>query len=191
MPESAPANQLGGIKLGELQITGRGQKSIPIFQANDKPYYVLPKAMDIPFNATAFQNTEATRVNLCYTPDDDVIEQIQAIEGEVKKLLIPRLNEMFGAQAVTLQKQDDWFQSALKTSKGYQTLKTKINLTGKYQTRVWNTNKESLPLPSDWSQYQAKSRLWVRSVWIFGKEAGITFDTTDCILQKQERSCPF
>ena len=185
MPASAPA-----IKLGESQITGKGQKSIPIWQADGKPFYLLPNAMDIPFNATAFQNTEATRVNLCYNPDDDVIEQINAIEAEVKKQLIPHLQEMFGAQAVILQKHDN-FQSALKTNKGYQTLKTKINLIGKYQTRVWNPSKESMPMPSDWSQFQAKPRLWVRSVWIFGKEAGITFDTTDCILQKQERSCPF
>ena len=183
--------QVPSIRLGDLQISGRGQKSIPLYQADGKQLYVFPGTMDIPFNASAFQNSDATRVNLCMTPDDNLTDQIHAIEGEVKKQLIPRMQEMFGAQAGTLEKQDEWFQSVIKDSKGYQTMRTKINLIGKYQTRVWNQRKESMPLPSDWSAFQVKPKLWIRAVWIMGKEAGLVIDCTDAQLEEIQRSCPF
>ena len=124
------------------------------------------------------------------TPDDDLIGRIHAIEGEVKKQLTPRLQEMFGAQAVTLGKQDEWFQSVIKASKGYQTMRTKINLIGKHQTRVWK-NRESMPLLSDWSAFQVKPKLWIRAVWVMGKEAGLVIDCTDAQLEEIQRSCPF
>ena len=161
-----PSSSVPAINLGDVIVSGRGQKTIPIFCADGKPLYLYPGVMDIPFNASAYQNPEASRVNLCMTPNDTVIEQITQIEEELKRQLIPRLQEMFGSQASTLEKQDEWYQSPLKTNKGYQTLRTKINLTGKYQTRVWNSRREALPLPSDWSAFQVRPKLWLRSIYI-------------------------
>ena len=186
MPTSAPA-----ITLGDVQISGRGQKSIPVFGADGKPIYLFPDSMDIPFNASAFQNPDASRVTLCMNPTDRLMEQIHEIEKNVKSQLVSRLQELFGAQSAILQKQDEWFQSTIKTNKGYQTLRTKINLTGKYQTRVWNPRREALPLPSDWSAFQVRPKLWIRSVWIMGKECGLVIDCQDAQLEEIQRTCPF
>ena len=186
MPTSAPA-----ITLGDVQISGRGQKSIPVFGADGKPIYLFPGSMEVPFNASAFQNPDASRVTLCMNPTDSLTEQIHEIEKNVKNQLIPRLQELFGTQSAALQKQDEWFQSTITTNKGYQTLRTKINLSGKYQTRVWNSRREAVALPSDWSAYQVRPKLWIRAVWIMGKECGLVIDCQDAQLEEIQRVCPF
>ena len=146
--------------------------------------------MDVPFNAFAFQNPDASRVTLCMNPSDSLTEQIHEIEKNVKNHLVPRLQE-FGPQSAILQKQEEWYQSTIKTNKGYQTLRTKTDLSGKYQTRVRNSRREALPLPSDWSAYQVRPKLWIRAVWIMGKACGLVIDCQDAQLEEIQRTCPF
>ena len=179
------------ITLGDVQISGKGAKSIPVYGADGKPIYLFPSSMSVPFNASSYNNIEANRITLSFTPTDELIEQIRDIEKEVKNQLSSRLPELFGSQSATLEKQDEWFQSVIKTNKGYQTMKTKIDLTGKYQTRVWSIRREPLPLPSDWSDHNVKPKLWVRSIWIMGKECGLVIDCQDAQLEEIKRICPF
>ena len=185
MSNSAPV-----ITLGDVQISGKGAKSIPVYGADGKPIYLFPSSTGVPFNASSYNNIEANRVTLSMTPNEDLIDQIHCIENEMKNQLTPRLQDLFGAQSATLQKQDEWFQSVIKTNRGYQTIKTKINLTGKYQTRAWNNRREALPLPSDWSDHNVKPKLWVRAVWIMGKQCGLVIDCQDAQLEEIKRVCP-
>ena len=106
MPAAIPA-----ITLGALQSSGRGQKSIPILGSDGKAVFLYPGALEVPFNASAYQNPEASRVNLCYTPTKDFEEQIKALDAEVQKQLQKRLSEMFGTQAGAIEKQGEWYQS--------------------------------------------------------------------------------
>ncbi len=187
MSSSIPA-----ITLGAVQSSGRGQKSIPITGNDGKQVYLYPDALQVPFNASAFQNPDASRVSLCFTPTDSLKTMITALDEEIKQQLTPRLQEMFGSQADALEKQGEWYQSALKTSRmGYETLRTKVNLEGKNITRAWNARREAIPLPTDWSLYSVRPRLWIRSVYIMGKEAGLIIDTTDAQLEDIQRDCPF
>ena len=187
MPAAIPA-----ITLGALQSSGRGQKSIPILGSDGKPVYLYPGALEVPFNASAYQNPEASRVNLCYTPTKDFEEQIKALDAEVQKQLQKRLSEMFGTQAGAIEKQGEWYQSPLKTSsQGYVTVRTKTNLEGRHAVRCWNTRRESLEIPADWTLHQVRPKIWIRGVYIMGKEAGLILDTTDAQLEDIQRSCPF
>ena len=56
------------IKLGDLQSSSKGQKSIPISYANDQQgdrVFIFPGKLEVPFNPAAFQQPDATRLNLC------------------------------------------------------------------------------------------------------------------------------
>ena len=118
---------------------------------------------------------------------------MEDLDRKVKEQLTPRLVEMFGnSLGATLEKQDEWFQSVLKPSKsGYSLLRTKINLEGKGAVRCWSKNKKTMEILVDWTLHQARPRLLIRNVWIMGKEAGITIDSTDVQLDHVEHICPF
>ena len=185
-------SSISNLKLGALQTNGKA-KAIPILSAQGKPDVTLnPGYLQVPFNASAYQNSEASRLNLCFSVTDELRSIIQTLDNEVKKLVKPRLGEIFGAQAASIEKQDEWYHSPLKVSSmGYETLRCKLNIGGKNSVRVWDHQKEQMDIPTDWTIYQVKPRIWIRGVYILGKELGCILDITDAQLEPVKYTCPF
>ena len=186
------ASGIPAFKVGALQTNGKS-KSLSIVGADGKPdVYLYPGFLQVPFNASAYQNPEASRLNLCFNVDDKFKAQIQALDAELKKQLKPRLQEIFGAAAATIEKGDDWYRSCLKVSSmGYETLRCKLNMEGKNCVRVWDHQRHAMEIPVDWSAWQVKPKIWVRGVYVIGKECGCILDVTDAQCTTIERSCPF
>ena len=56
------------VVLGDPQVSGKGQQSIPVIGPDLKnERYDFPGKMPVPFNPSAYQNAEANRLNLCFT----------------------------------------------------------------------------------------------------------------------------
>ena len=88
------------IKLGDLQTSSKGQRSIPISYANDRGerVFVFPGKQEVPCNPTAYQQPEASRLNLCFTPTPEFQSLVSAIDEQIRQQLQPRLKEIFGDQ---------------------------------------------------------------------------------------------
>ena len=94
--------------------------------------YLYPGRLEVPFNASAYQQPDAQRLNLCFTPTDDFKTLIQGIDEQVIAQLRPRLKELFGELADSMAETTSWYQSPLKISRNnYENVRTKINLDGK------------------------------------------------------------
>ena len=177
------------IILGDVQTSSKGQKSIPISYANDQGdrVFIFPGKLEVPFNPSAFQQPEASRLNLCFTPSDEFKTLIGAIDEQLRQQLLPRLKEAFGNQVDELN-----YHSPLKDAKnGYQHVRTKINLDGKGALRCWNTRKQLQAYPEDWTSVSVSPRIWVKSIYILGKECGLTLECLDISVDQKQITCPF
>ena len=179
------------LQLGAIQTGGKGQKSIPVLFAG-QPYFLTPAPLHVPFSASAYQNPEATRLNLAYTPTEELKQEIDKLDKQIKELLKPRLKEIFGPQADSIAAADEWYQSPLKTNAlGYTSLRTKINTEGKNAVRCWNSRREQVPLPTDWSAHKVRPRIWVKNLYVLGREIGLILETCDAQLESITHHCPF
>ena len=103
------------IKLGELQTSSKGQKSLPVMYANEVQgdrVFIFPGRLEVPFKPTAYQQPEASRLNLCFAPTDEFKALILAIDEQIRIALHNRLKEVFGDQVEELS-----YHSPLKTQK--------------------------------------------------------------------------
>ena len=177
------------ITLAEVQTTSKGQKSIPIAYANNggDRVFIFPGRQDVPFNPAAYQNPDASRLNLCYTPFEDFRAIITALDNQVKEQLTPRLKEIFGDGVSELT-----YNSPLKdTRNGYTHVRTKINTEGRGSVRIWNSRKQLAPAPEDWTAVSVSPRIWVKCVYVMNKEVGLILETSDVCVEPKQVSCPF
>jgi hypothetical protein len=177
----------------QILAGGKGQKSIPITGSDGKQVYLFPGTLAIPYNPSAYPGNSEARVNLCYVPTDSFREQIQELDAVVKQQLQQRLKEIFGPQADAIEKTDTWYQSPLKIStSGYESIRTKANMeSGKNAIKCWNTRREMMSPPADWTVFQANPKILVRGVWIMNKQCGLLLDTVDVQLEALQHTCPF
>ena len=178
------------IVLGDLQVSGKGQKSIPVIGSDLKnEAYVFPRKMPVPFNPSAYQNAEANRLSLCFTPTSECVEAVKSLEAQIIDHLKPRIKEL-GLDVSSTN--TDWFKSALKLSKQGQSLsRTKINLAGRSALRVWGANKHMIPYPVDWSGYMVTPKIWVKQLYVSNKEIGLVLECTDVSVEPIKHACPF
>ena len=178
------------ITLGEIQTSSKGARSIPISYAGDQRdrVFIFTGKQEVPFNPAAYQNAEATRVNLCFAPTDDFAALISAIDDQIKSQLAPRLKEIFGEQVGELS-----YNSPLKDGRnGYRRLQTKINLEGKGALRCWNSRKQLQATPEDWTSVSVSPRIWVKQVYLMGnKDCGLVLECLDVQLDHKQVACPF
>ena len=177
------------IVLGNVHTSGKGQKSIPVSYANDKGdrVFVFPGRLDVPFNPTAYQQPDASRLNLCFTPSEEFRTLIEAIDEQIKAQLTPRLKEIFGEQASELT-----YNSPIKEGRnGYVNIRTKINMDGKGAIRIWNSRKQLQGPPDDWTAVSVSPRVWGKQVYVMNKEVGLILERPDICIEPKQVSCPF
>ncbi len=79
-----PAFDLTALQLGDVVTSGKGAKSAP-FTSNGKPVVANFEAMQIAFEPSAFQDPDATRVNMVFRPTDEVIHALTELDEFVLK----------------------------------------------------------------------------------------------------------
>ena len=76
---SASANvDLASLALGDVVTTGKGAKQIPLSAIGGEPAIWRPKdALTVLFEPSAFNQPDATRVNLCLSVTPAVVSSLQ------------------------------------------------------------------------------------------------------------------
>ena len=87
----------------------------------------------------------------------------------------------------------NWNQPTLRTHEatGSQSLRLKMNLSGRAAVRIWSPMGMQISAPPSWSQCSAKGRIHLRGIWLMAKEIGVVAEATDVQLDTAEAECPW
>ena len=85
------------------------------------------------------------------------------------------------------------FQPTLRTHEatGSQSLRLKMNTTGRAAVRIWSPMGTQISAPPSWSQSNARCRIPLKGFWIMAKEIGVVAECTDIQLDTAEAERPF
>ena len=96
--------------------------------------------LEIPFEPSAFNDSEANRVTLCLNPSPSLCDTISALDEWCIQTLCANPTNLLGIQ-LSPEQIKDRYVSCLRTSeKGYQTLRAKMNKSGKYALQCYDTD---------------------------------------------------
>ena len=182
------------LSLGEVVVTGKGAKQIPILSKHGEFVTWTPQdALAVLFEPSAYQQPDATRVNLCLSATPAVARSLSAFDEWCINTLAAESKRLFGT---ALSKDDvrGRFQPMLRTyeATGSQSLRVKVNMTGRSRLRIWDMTRSPIAAPPSWTQCSARCKIRLKSVWLMGKnEMGVVAEATDIMLDDAEAECPF
>ena len=101
-------------------------------------------------------------------------------------------SRLLGSQ-LSVEEVRNRFQPTLRTheASGSQSLRLKINLSGRAAVRIWTPMGTQTSAPPSWSQSSAKCRIRLKGFWLMAKEIGVVAECTDIQLDTAEAECPF
>ena len=185
-----PHLETSGLKLGELQVTGKGAKHTPL-TINGETLKWTPGPSQVLFHPKAYNDPSASRVSVCFRSTPDIEAFVTHLESWIIKEVSSNPLAYLG-QNYSEAKVQEMFTSALKTSeKGYTHLRAKMNLAGKGQVKCWNSNKMPRPAPEDWTICEVQPCLHVKGLWLMSKDFGLIIEMADALVSESSQSCPF
>ena len=191
---AAPAEiDVTALVLQDVITTSRGAKQILLTRSDGKPsIWQSKEAMQPAFEASAFGDDTATRVNLVFTPTNEVCAQVQRFDLWCKSELVKESQRLFG-QALSADEIERRYQSPLRRSdkNGILSFRVKMNREGRCAVRCWDTFRQARAQPASWIACSVIPRLALRSLWVMNKEVGPIFEITDALLDEAPMECPF
>ena len=194
MSSARSAIDLGSLCLGEVSVSGKGSKQIPLSTVSGEAVLWKPKdAMTVLFEPSAYNQPDATRVNLCLSVTPDIASSLADLDEWCVTTLAAQSPKLFGSQ-LSVEEVRHRFQPTLRTyeATGSQSLRLKMNLSGRAAVRIWNPMGTQISAPPCWSQCSAKCRIRLKGFWLMGKnEIGLVAECLDVQLDTAEAECPF
>ena len=107
---------LDSLTVGETFTTGKGAKQIPITLDGEPVYWLPSEWLTIPFEPSAFNNPEATRVNLVFNaaPGSATLASLRALDEWSVNILAER-SEALPGQKISKEEMHKRFQPSVKT----------------------------------------------------------------------------
>ena len=148
--------------------------------------------LEVPFEPSAYNDSEANRVTLCINPSEAVCDTISALDEWCIQTLSSNPVALIGVQMSPEQIRER-FVSCLKTSeKGYKTLRMKMSKSGRYALQCYNTEKEKREHPDTWRGCSIQPRICLKGLYLMGREMGPIFECTHVLLREPGGDeCPF
>ena len=177
-----------------------GGKTAAVLGAKGEPICFTLPALRSPFDATSYNDPDATRVNLSLElgPDNqDIVDWCAALDSWVLQYCSKNCRRLFGKDCLIISELRPLYFSPLKSNEKYGThlFKTKLNRgTGRHCVRIWNEGGLKREPPPDWAGLQVQSRVVLKSMWLQGSRSfGLTFECTDAMITGEESTadCPF
>ena len=149
----------------------------------------------VPFDAQGFQDSEATRVNLCLEADAAITTWAQGLDEHMVTLLASRSQVFFGKVLSEAEVRAN-FHSAVKDADKYgsQLFKLKMNKAGRGTVRVWTEAGFTRSQPQTWQDATVQARAVLKGMWIQGRSFGLTCEATDVLIKSEGDAvmeCPF
>ena len=183
---------LKNLKLGDLIVSAKGAKSIPITTLDGKPVIWQPAECLTPcFEPSAYNDPEASRVNLSLSPSDDIEKHLKAVDGVLASLLATDSQKYFG-QVLTLAQVTERMLPTIRVSeKGHASLRLKMNISGRAKVQCYDEEKAARDFPEARLDVSLRPRIVVKSFWMIAKEIGLLLELQACQVSEQTRACPF
>ena len=185
-----PSLEMSSLKLGELVVTGKGSKLVPLTSQGNVLKWT-PGSLQILFQPKAYNDPSAARVSVCFKSTSEIESYIENLESWVLSEVSSNPQTYLG-QACSETKVREMFTSALKTSeKGYKHLRAKMNIAGKGAVKCWDTNKMPREQPMDWTMCEVQPCLHIKGLWVMSKDFGILIEMHDAMVSESSQLCPF
>ena len=183
---------VSSLAFAPLFVTAKGAKQVPaLYNDGSHVAWQVDDYCEIPFEPSAFGDPEANRVTLCFTPSETLCAQIAQLDTWCIDT-ISSTPSLLGV-VLTPEQVKERYASSLKTSeKNYQTLRAKMNKSGRYALQCYDTEKEKRSQPETWRGCSIRPRLVFKGLWVMGKDFGSIIESTHCIVQEGVGDdCPF
>ena len=191
---SASANiDTAALALGDVVTTGKGAKQIPLSTLGGDAVIWKPKdGLTVLFEPSAYNQPDATRVNLCLSVTPAVASCLQDFDEWCVTTLAAQSPRLLGSQ-LSVEEVRNRYQATLRVheASGSQSLRLKMNLSGRSAVRIWNPMGTQVSAPPSWSQCSAKCRIRLKGFWLMAKEIGAVLECMDVQLDTAVAECPF
>jgi hypothetical protein len=179
-------------KLGDLIVTSKGAKQISVTNQNGQPLIFMPnEALSPCYNPSAFNDPDATRVNICLGMTECLAEQLKTLDASLIKAIAADSKKYFG-QTLTAEEVKNRMQPSVKVSdKGYDHWRLKLNLSGRSKVMCYGMDKNVRALPENWLVVSVRPRVQIKSIWIMSKEIGVIYEVVACQIDESVQECPF
>ena len=175
-------------------VTTKGATQLPaLYEYGEAVAFQPDEYLEIPFEPSAFNDSEANRVTLCLNPSPSLCDTISALDEWCTQTLSANPTNLLGIQ-LSLEQIKDRYASCLRTNeKGYQTLRAKMNKSGKYAIQCYTTDKVKREHPMVWKDCLICPRLIFRGVWIMNKDMGVLMECSHGLIKEggNNEECPF
>ena len=172
-----------------------GGKTAAILDEHGGPISFTTGILRAPFDASGYNDPDATRVGLCLEADAELSEWVQELDAEVLKLCRINSQKLFGKQVYLESELKPNYYSALKDNQKYNTslFKMKMNKVGKGDVRVWNKAGLAREMPESWQGLQIQARVIIKCIWLQSRSFGLTFEIADAMIccEAEPATCPF
>ena len=182
------------LEFAPLFTNSKGAKQIPALYKNGEAVVWQPtEFLEVPFEPSACNDVEATRVTLCMTPSEGVCATIAALDTWCIETLSANPVPLLGVQLTPEQVQDRYVSCLKTSSKGYQTLRAKMNRSGRYALQCYTPDKEKRVHPETWRGCMIRPRLLIKEIWIVGKDFGALLECSHVVVKESgdDEYCPF
>ena len=184
---------IGSLALGDLVTTGKGAKQIPLSTIGGEAVVWKPKdSLTVLWEPSAYNQPDATRVNLCVSVTPGVASSLTDLVEWCVNTLAAESPRLWGQQ-LSVEEMRSRFQPTLRTHEatGSQSLRLKMNLSGRAAVRIWSPMGTLISAPPSLSQCSAKCRIRLKGFWLMAKEIGVVVEVTDVQLDTAEVECPW
>ncbi len=184
----------------EPQVTKSGGKSAAVLGKGGEPICFFLPPLRSPFDAQAYNDETATRVNLSLEvgPDNkEIVEWCAALDDWLLQYCTCHSRRLFGKDYLFKSELQPLYYSPLKQNEKYGThlFKTKLNKgSGRHAVRIWNKGGFPREAPENWADLQVQVRVVLKSLWLQGSRSfGVSFEVTDAMIVGEEptQECPF
>ena len=152
--------------------TARGAKQIPLVLTDGGAVLWQPLGALTPlWEPSAYNEPEATRVNISFAPTQEVLEELRVFDEWSVDTLSSESARLF----VTKLDREDVkrrYQSALKVQEqtGATSFRCKLNLAGRSAVECWDTFRNLRSPPESWTNCAVNPRILLKGYWCMGKE---------------------
>ena len=175
--------------IGDVITSSKGNKTAPITNVKGEPIFLqltTPKEpLTAPFGASAYNDPQATRKNICFRCTEELEQTISAIDHYMEAYLKEHSQRLFKGKQMT-------YKPLLSLKEDYPALlRCKINTVGQRAARFWTPLYTRTDPPVDFKECAISPRAQVRSLWVMGSECGVCLDVCDVMYSIIEDKCPF
>ena len=184
----------------ETQTSKSGGKTAAVLGKGGEPICFTLPALRSPFDASAYNDETATRVNLSLevgAENQDIVEWSEALDSWVLQYCSENCRRLFGKDYLAISELRPLYYSPLKANEKFGThlFKMKMNKgTGRHAVRIWNKGGLPREAPECWAGLQLQVRVVLKSMWLQGSRSfGLTFEVSDAMIMGEEPTvdCPF